>query len=92
MEKLESIITARQQSCGKVMFSFVSVCLQAWGPIVTIKHDALDLTIQGPPWTRDLTIQGPQPSLNMGPHCTGASLPAYDIWWPQLETCSNLFT
>ena len=27
-------------------------------------------------------------SLDMEPHCTGI---ASDIWWPRLETCSNLF-
>ena len=46
------IITARQQSCGKVMFTVVSVCEQVWGmggSHVTITHDVLDHTIQGPP-------------------------------------------
>ena len=32
----------------------------------------------------DLTIQAP---TSLGP-----ALPARDIWWPSLETCSNLFT
>ena len=32
----------------------------------------------------------PWPCLDVGPHCTGT--PNTDIWWPRLETCSNLFT
>ena len=61
--------TARQRSCGKVMFSLAFVCLQGrGGPHVTITHDALDLTVQP------------------------THPPAYDISWPFLETCSNLFT
>ena len=53
---------------------------------MTITHVALDLTVQAlsapPTHTWDLTGQGlPQPYL-----------PASDIWWPSLETCSNLFT
>ena len=35
-------------------------------------------------------FRDPPSPLNMGPHCTGT--PASDIWWPRLETCSNLFT
>ena len=41
-------------SCGKVMFSVVSVHLPVipsiGGSHVTITHDALNLTIQGPPY------------------------------------------
>ena len=83
------VFTARQRSCGKVMFSVVCVChsdcLSKGDPHVTITHDALGLTVQDPPW--------PWPP-------TG-----YQIWdpWPQtplywhlvaniVETCSNLFT
>ena len=42
------IFTARQRSCGKVMFSVMSICLSMGGPHVTITHDALDLTIYEP--------------------------------------------
>ena len=57
------------------------------GGNVTITHDVFDLTVQGPPsptpslqpW--HLTVQGP---LFLPP--------ANGIWWPSLETCSNLFT
>ena len=73
---------------------------------VTITHDALDLTVHSPsppcplPETLNLTVQVPletwdltvQPpslgSLDMEPHCTGTPS---DIWWPRLDTCSNLF-
>ena len=60
----------------------------------------LDLTVQGPPSLlppghgtslyRDPTAPPP----NMEPHCTGTPSPthAVDIWWPRLETCSDLFT
>ena len=41
------IFTARQQSCGEGMFSQEFVCLSR-GPHVTITHNALDLTVQGP--------------------------------------------
>ena len=58
------IFNARKQS--KLMFSamFVCqfVCSQGVGTHVTVTHDALDLTKQGPPpplniW--DITVQGP---------------------------------
>ena len=45
------LITARQRSCGKIMFSHVSVCLillRGGGTHVTITHDELDLTVQDP--------------------------------------------
>ena len=67
-------------------YVFSRVCpsfCRAGGSHVTIAHDALDLTVQGipappPPWISDL--------------CTGPPSAASDIWWPTLETCSNLFT
>ena len=43
------LVTARQRSCGKVMFSVLRVCLSRGGdgaPHVTITHDALDLTVK----------------------------------------------
>ena len=40
------VFTTRQRSCGKVMFSVVSVCSRGEGFHVTITHDALDLTVQ----------------------------------------------
>ena len=39
--------TARQGSCGKVILSVVSVCLE--GAFVTITYDALDFTVQASP-------------------------------------------
>ena len=51
---------------------------------VTITHDALHFTVQGSP---------PLTSLDI--YCTGTSQSfsiASDIWWPRLETCSNLYT
>ena len=68
------IFTARKRSCGKVMFSVVSVILFTQRSHVTITHNAFDLTIQGPP---------PWPCLpDIGPYFTGtpqppAPLPAF---------------
>ena len=43
------IFTARQRSCGKVMFLQVSVCHSVQGaPHVKINHDVLDPTIYIP--------------------------------------------
>ena len=51
------IVTARQRSCGKVMFSQVSVCSQRGRrPHVTITHHALDLTVQPSPPKRHLVV------------------------------------
>ena len=60
------IITTRHRSCGKVMFSVVSICLytgQKAGSHVTIACDTLDFTVQG--------LHTLPPSPDMGPHCTG---------------------
>ena len=58
------LVTARQQSCGKVMCSVVclSFCLftMGEGPHVTITHDSLDLPVQGP---RASDLEPPGPSL-----------------------------
>ena len=68
------MFTIRQQTCGKAMFSVMSVCLSfqsAGRSRVTITHDALDLTVKDPQ-TWHLTVQGP--SLDKGPQCTGTPL------------------
>ena len=75
-----SHFTAHQRSCGKVMFSVVSVHGESH---VTITHDALDFTIQEPltqpppPPHRNPTIQGPP---NHPP-----------LYRETPQTCSNLF-
>ena len=70
------IITARRRSCGKVMFSLVSVCL---------------FTGEVPVWPLPMThwtsTPFPQKSGLEYPCLT----PAIDFWWSSLETCSNLF-
>ena len=51
------------------------------GSRVTITRDALDLNVQGPLWTLDLT-----PHIYLGPAPTGS-----DIWWLSLtpvQPCS----
>ena len=66
---------------------FMHVCLSR-GTHVTISYDAFGLTVQGtPPSPAEVpSDMGPQ-----APHLHPGS-PASDIWWPPLETCSNLFT
>ena len=85
-------VTARQQSCGKVMLAVMSVCLSFCleGSHVTIAHDALDLTVLPPPHP------GPFQTWEMGTPRLPSDMehenpPATDIWWPSLLTCSNLF-
>ena len=57
--KVLSFFATRQRSCGKLMFSVVSVCSQGRSH-VTITHDALDITIHGlPPLSCDCS---PSPS------------------------------
>ena len=73
------LITARQRSCGKAMFSYVSVyqsvnqsvCPQG-GLHVTITHDALNLTVQ-------------PPTSNMGTPLLETS---GDHHWRIVKTCS----
>ena len=52
------------------------------GPLVTITHDAMNLTVQSPTGPRSLDIRPGTPSPSTLP-------PATDIWWSILETCSN---
>ena len=85
-------ITTRERSCGKVIFSLVSVCLSVHdgGGSHAFTHDALDLTVQAS-------------SMDMELHCTGTPWqwhlvaitgdlfkpfhfgtplpPGADIWW-----------
>ena len=74
---------------------FSRVCLSVnggRGSRVTITHDALELTVQGPasapallpPWTSDLTVQGsslasPLPPLGMRPHCIGTPYQKHQV-------------
>ena len=68
---------------------------------MAITHDALDLTIQGPP-APSPSIQGPtlahsrsvqeppgSPSVQ-DPPCPLALTPGSDIWWPRLEDLFKL--
>ena len=59
------LIIPSQRSCGKVMFSQMSFCHSVQGvPHVTVGHDALDFTLQGPPTSPDMglgTLSGPAP-------------------------------
>ena len=74
-------ITTHQQNCEKVTFSVVRVCLFTGGH-VTVTHDALNLTIQGPLLTcsslfnLNPTSQGPSDMsdlFNLDPTVLGAS-------------------
>ena len=78
------------------MSSLVCVSLSTGGPHVTITHDALNFTVQGP--HRHQTW-APTPALaaqdirHGGPLFLAIAPPlASDILWPSLDTCSNLFT
>ena len=73
-----SLTIVRQRSCGKVMFSVVSVCSQGKRGGVPM----LPLPIMH--WN-SLYIPPPLDIRHGTP-------PASDIWWPSLETCSDLFT
>ena len=78
---------------------FIVVCLSVYrGPYVTITHDALDLTVQSPLHIRPEDPLTPKPVLppspkdmRLGTPWGPNPLPASDIWWPSLETCSSLF-
>ena len=79
---ITSVITIRQRSCRKVMFSVMSVCLSfhpQGGPMwpLPIMH-----------WTSLYRVLPPCRGTHL---CTGPTL-ASDIWWPRLDTCSNSFT
>ena len=79
------------------MLSVVSICPQWGGggggkeggeailgegsSYVTITHDTLDLTVQGPSTLPPLDME--TPLAPAPPHTS-------DIWWRPLETCSNL--
>ena len=76
-----AIFTVRQRNCGKVIFSVMCLCLFTRG-----------FPCDHYPWC-------------IGPHCTGLLQPgswsprtsdmgpsASDIYWPLLQTCSNLIT
>ena len=68
MPGMEVFITGCQQSCGKVMFSVVSISVSTGGSHVTITRDPLDLTTQrlSPP----PSVLGPDPN----PLCIALSL------------------
>ena len=69
--------------CGKVMFSVVSVRHSVNGGGLPIYDHC--------PWCIGPHYAGPSiPDIN---HVTSPQTwpPACDIWWPSLETCSNLF-
>ena len=62
------LITMRQRSYGKVMFSFVSACQSfcpQGEPYVTITHHAFELTIQGSNSPSHTGIRPPPPSWHL---------------------------
>ena len=78
------------------MFSVVCVCQSVCpqGVHVTIAHDALDHTIQGPnhsPAFPLVVTSGGQDLFKLV-HLRNPPFPASPIWWPRPETSSNLFT
>ena len=87
------LVTARQQSSGKVMFSVVSVCHSVChsvhrGSNVTITHDALDLTVQGPQPHPQLVTSGGHYWRHIETCSFEDPLPWSDIWlWLLKHTC-----
>ena len=92
-QELEAFFTARQQSCGKVMFPVVSVCPQGWAPVQG-PDPGYSIQGQGPhphyrtqPWhPLYRTLAQPPPAntfkhVQIGPHCTGTPRP--------IQTCST---
>ena len=70
------------------MFSVMSVCHSVHTSPCDHYHDALYLTVQGPPpsWTSDMGH--PHPQICHGTPPAPAQLPASDIWWPPpVQTC-----
>ena len=95
------IITNRQRSCLKVMFSVVSVCsLGQWSPLPMMHRTSLYSPAPCPILPQDI-----------GPYCAAPpspdplqiwdltvqgplplTRPTSDIWWSSLEISSKLFT
>ena len=95
------IFTTRQWSWGKVMFSYVSVCLLVHRRVPSDRQPCcIGPHCTGAPWTWGLTELGsplaPAPLLNMGPHWTGIpdpnpSTPIWDLTGQvttTVQTCS----
>ena len=72
-------VTARQRSCGKVMFSVVSVHHSVHGGGFPCDHY---------PWCIRHHCSGPYPPSQAPP----PTILLAKIWWRSLVTCSNLFT
>ena len=77
------IFIAHQRNCGNAMFSVVCVCLFTGVCHVTITHDALDFTIQGPsPASPGVAPPQPGTSLYREPPPPGQTLlPSANMWW-----------
>ena len=96
------IFTISQRSCGKVMFSVMFLSVQydrySWRNrlVPSPLHGATGI---GSPWLQFSLLLISRTALDIRhvplPHVALFSLalpPATDIWWPSLETFSNLFT
>ena len=86
LQSMRNIITARQRSCGKVMFSVMSVsssqlfCPQR-SPMGSSALMHWSSLYRDPPLVPSPPLEG-----------TSQGSPVSEIWWPSLETSSNLFT
>ena len=74
-------ITARQRSCGKVMFLVMSVILFGGSPYVTNICDVLDFTVHGLPAAPTLDIRHGTP-LDMGHSPVLPSPHKHQTWDP----------
>ena len=82
------IITTRQRSWGKVMFSLMSVCLYV-NRGSPCHHYTWCI---GTHCTDSPLALAPPRHQTWGLPYASPSYPGSDNWWPSLETCSNLFT
>ena len=76
-QESEAFFTARQQSCGKVMFPVVSVCPQGWAPV------------QGPDPGYSTQGQGPHPHYRTQPWHPLYRTLAQPPPCKHVQTCSN---
>ena len=88
----QKFITIRQRSCGKVMFWQVSVCHSVQGRSPCVHYFwCIGLHCAGFPCSGPLLDMEPS-WLQPRPRHRTWDPSASEIWWPSLETCSNLFT
>ena len=88
----QKFITIRQRSCGKVIFWQGSVYHSVQGRSPCVRYPwCIGLHCAGFPCSGPIIDMEP-PWLQPRPRHRTWDPSASEIWWPSLETCSNLFT